>query len=550
MYNLYPFRSRRFLLLFYSLSLTVLLAWQPALHAAEQQEWLYPMQPGDNLWNITERYLVDMDYWKRLVKLNGVKDPRKMPPGTTVKIPLEWLKLEKAAVRVVALRGKVTLLPVKGSPRPLASKSVLHVGDGIVVGPDSEVLLQFEDSSRATLSAGTRVFLRRVQRVSGSNYGNTTLEVLEGGVENSVPRRGTRFEIRTPAANTTVRGTRYRVGLDAEAVELTRVEVLGGVVNVFNPVGRLDLEGGFGTLVARDEKPRPPVKLLAPPLLDLSDKPLRSLPLTLDWKPVAGAAGYQARVFVPGEPLPLLEKRVALPHLGIGDLPDGGYELRVLAIDANGLKGREGTGDFVVDARPVPPLAIRPTAGSTVRTPEVTFEWSTPPQAESYLLQVSDSPGFSRMEVNRDQIVTTRVVVPDLATGTHYWRVATRQGDELGPWSTVQTFNHRPAPASPTLSAEGDESTLVLHWQGGEPGQRFRVQMSEDQAFSEGLVEKVLDRPQWSLERPRVPVFFRVRVIDVDGYEGPWSPVQKVFPPPEPWYFFGIPALLIMLLAL
>ncbi|WP_293653193.1 hypothetical protein [Thiolapillus sp.] len=41
-----------------------------------------------------------------------------------------------------------------------------------------------------------------------------------------------------------------------------------------------------------------------------------------------------------------------------------------------------------------------------------------------------------------------------------------------------------------------------------------------------------------------------MRVIDDDGYAGAWSPAQTVFPEPEPWYLFGIPAIAIILLAL
>ena len=76
------------------------------------------------------------------------------------------------------------------------------------------------------------------------------------------------------------------------------------------------------------------------------------------------------------------------------------------------------------------------------------------------------------------------------------------------------------------------------------------MQMAEDEAFTEGVVEQVFEEPRWSMERPTVPVYFRVRTIDTDGYEGAWGAVQKVFPPPEPWYLFGIPAIFIMLLAL
>ncbi|MGB5306069.1 MAG: hypothetical protein WBO57_07485, partial [Gammaproteobacteria bacterium] len=36
------------------------------------QEWIYTIQPGDNLWNFYEEYLTDINYWYRLQKLNNI----------------------------------------------------------------------------------------------------------------------------------------------------------------------------------------------------------------------------------------------------------------------------------------------------------------------------------------------------------------------------------------------------------------------------------------------------------------------------------------------
>ncbi|WP_419613058.1 hypothetical protein, partial [Thiolapillus sp.] len=64
------------------------------------------------------------------------------------------------------------------------------------------------------------------------------------------------------------------------------------------------------------------------------------------------------------------------------------------------------------------------------------------------------------------------------------------------------------------------------------------------------LRTQIFTESRWSSPRYPSPVHFRVRVIDDDGYAGAWSPAQTVFPEPEPWYLFGIPAIAIILLAL
>ena len=89
----------------------ILCAGLQQVSAAEAgEEWLYSFQPGDNLWDLTDRFLIDQSYWNKLVRLNHVKRPRQMPPGTQVRIPLQWLKVEPASVRVVDVRGEVLLV--------------------------------------------------------------------------------------------------------------------------------------------------------------------------------------------------------------------------------------------------------------------------------------------------------------------------------------------------------------------------------------------------------------------------------------------------------
>jgi hypothetical protein len=72
-------RSMHALLLF----LTLLFA-----NTAQAQEWHYTVRPGDNLWDVSTRYLSAVDYWPKLQALNGVTDPEHLPPGTKLRIPV------------------------------------------------------------------------------------------------------------------------------------------------------------------------------------------------------------------------------------------------------------------------------------------------------------------------------------------------------------------------------------------------------------------------------------------------------------------------------
>ncbi len=524
---------------------------QGTVAAEKQEEWLYSFQPGDNLWNLTERFLIDLGYWSKLVKLNRIQHPRQMPPGTLVRIPLDWLKVEPAAIQVIDVRGQAVHLIAGKKEQPLVRKVWLHSGDRLRVGKNASVLLKFSDGTRQLLGSNTEIELVRVNRFPGTGIGDTTVKILHGETENKVPARGTRFEIRTPSANTTVRGTLFRVKIPASQHPASQVEVVAGVVQVQGDQGRLTLSTGFGTLVKKGSAPAPAVKLLPAPRIAAPPPVIRRLPLELRWSPVEGAKAYRILVGEPGEDSASVLRSLVTHHrFSTSSLPDGRYQVRVRAIDAAGLEGKESNIAFLLDARPLPPVPVAPPADSTVRTEAVDFEWSTPPQASHYRFQLSVDEHFQTLVVDNKGLKKTSLALGSLAPGTWFWRVASFAAAEQGPWGMPQQFVLKPAPAAPAVETVTHDDSLQLHWQKIGAGQKYRLQLAEDQSFTNLLTDVVLDEPRWSMHRPQSPVHFRIRTIDDDGYAGAWSPAHIIYPKSEPWYLFGIPAIAIILLAL
>ncbi len=529
----------------------LLLSAQGKASAAETDEWLYSFQPGDNLWNLTERFLIDQSYWSRLVRLNKVRHPRHMPPGTQVRIPLQWLKVEAAKVRVRDVRGEVLLNRGDRPARSLESGDLLQHGDRLSLGKDASLLLEFADGTRQLLGGDTEVELVRVNRFSDTGIGDTTIKVLRGDTESRVPRAGTRFEIRTPSANTAVRGTWFRVKVPPSEQTRSRVEVLEGKVNVSGDEGRLVLPAGFGTLVEQGKAPAPAVKLLPAPVMDEVSGVIRELPLELRWQKVARAKAYRLQFFEgEADGVPVMDVQLAQPRFSSSQLLDGKYRVRLSAVDGAGLEGGETEVAFVLDARPLPPVAMRPAPDSTLRGDKAEFEWSTPPEVSSYLFQLSPDPEFRTGVITRDGLRKTRLEVSPLRQGVWFWRVASVHEGEQGPWGKAERFELKPELEVPDVRVSADKQQMQLHWQSGGPTQRYHLQIAEDKGFHTLLVDELLTEPRWASPRSDSPVHFRVRVIDDDGYAGAWSPAHTVFPEPEPWYLFGIPAIAIILLAL
>lgn len=518
-------------------------------HAVEKGELIYPMAQGDNLWNITERYLNDgFRYWNSLVKLNKITDPRHMPQGSKIRIPLRWLKIDPATVQVRDIHGTVQYSIAKQNElRPLTNSTLLKPGDKIVVGEGGNVVLEFVDQSMLFLGSGSRMTLSSIRKFSDSGLADSSLNLSSGRSESQVKTPNTRFQINTPSANTAVRGTDFRVTVDPDNAGLSHVEVLSGVVHTANNKGKRNVRAGFGTIVVKGMAPGSPVKLLPVPIISSPPNYSRELPVDIKWQAVDSAESYRIQIHrANGEQTLLIDKITPIAHFNTSALKDGDYVIRIRAIDNNGLEGHNAEKIFRLDARPRPPLAINPRTDEVVRKLLPEFEWSTPMGSTSYHFQLSEFPDLSSPLIDNRALTGTHLIPNQLKPGTYYWRMASLNDTKEGPFNTIQNFTLRPSPKSPdlsTMSSEGDENNLTLRWQAGTAGQQYKIQIAADSLFENILKEAQLKNPEFTMERSPNRVYLRVKVIDVDGFEGDWSPAQLVEPLPDPWYYVLIPAI-------
>ncbi len=103
--------------------------------AQAADEFLYTVRAGDHPWNIAQRYCKDPSYGLRLAKLNRIPNDRRMQPGTQLRIPAEWLKLQSSRVRVLAVRGDTRLQTGAGAGRAAVEGESLLPGSSLLTGP-------------------------------------------------------------------------------------------------------------------------------------------------------------------------------------------------------------------------------------------------------------------------------------------------------------------------------------------------------------------------------------------------------------------------------
>ena len=508
-------------------------AW-PALArdaALAGPEWAYPVQPGDTLVSISARHLDPAVEWPRLARLNQLDHPRRLKPGSHLRIPLAWLRHDPVGAEVVHLRGDAWRSAGSQAAR-LALGDRLRPGERVETGPSASATLRFADGSRLLLTPGSSLQIDQAGQHPDSQSLLTRVAVQRGSAETWVDpgaaeRR--RFEIRTPIVNLGVRGTEFRTHA---GVHDTHIEVLSGRVAAGDSV---TVDGGFGSVA------RPGVPVLAPVRLadapDLSAVPVRieHALLALAWLPVAGVQGYRAQVWSAGPQAELLlDGRFAGPAAAWPQLPDGHYQLRVRVVDGQGLEGLDARRPLQVATQPPPPPLLQPAPGGRERQSAVTLRWAGSPLVLGYRLQLAQQADFSAPEIDQEMGPETNVSLA-LAPGAYHWRLAARPAPgERGPFGAPRQFSVLPLPAAPLADApRAGRQGVSWRWQAVAQGHSYQVQLAHEPTFADPMLDWPTAGLQVLLPLTEPGRFaLRVRTLGPDGVAGPYGEVHWVDVPP------------------
>lgn len=411
----------------------------------------YVTVAGDTLYEVAQRYLTDARGWRALALLNHVSAPRRLPPGTMLRLPLALLRRDSMPVSIVALSGLVTARArssAKGaggsgeSPSvPLLLGRILGEDDTVSTGPDGFATLELDDGSYISIAPNSRILLSVLRKMALTGIEDHVIELQRGEVSNEVThakQQGDRFEVRTPSIVAGVRGTRFRVN---ELPAMTAVEVLDGTVAVGASAhaGKDESQAGSagapsqfvgagqGSATPNGGAVGAPQALLPPPQLIHPGRVQDGKLVTFDVEPAPGAAGYRVQIARDADLLDLIrDARVQAPRATFSDVPDGTYFVRVSSIDTSGLEGIPRVYAFERRAN-----ELSATAVASALSHEYRFAWRTSradPHTRFRLI-------LSRHEDLRDPIVDAvdlaepSLVISDLPAGDYYWRVVAEQYD-------------------------------------------------------------------------------------------------------------------------
>lgn len=517
-------------------------------------DWIYTVVKGDNLWDLSAKHLDSELRFEQVRRLNNIEFPKRMQPGTRLRIPMKWIRSNPVPARIGAIQGKVALDRAGGfREAQVAAGTTIGLGDVLKAGADSSVAVVFADGSVITLHSAGEMRFDHLSAHGETGMVDSRLHLIDGRLDTRVKPAvgpGSRFEIQTPSAISAVRGTQYRVAVTAEA-RSSNIEVLRGKVQVTGARKPRLVRAGFGTQVAVGKPPTPPRKLLPAPKIDPVPERIRQLSWPLSWKVISKAKSYRAEISADTTfDVVVWEKLVNHPPVPLPDLPDGHYQVRIRGIDQHGLEGKSVVQALHIDTHPQPPIPLMPQDGTILRGVATNLQWTASTDADSYLLEIAADDAFQQIVLRQPDLNSTRYEASAIVDpGIYHWRVTSIAADgEVGPAGAPRFWELKPVPEKVEPAVAPEDERLVASWPRVSPDQTYQVQLAFDPQFSELEIDEVVTEPRIAFDQMGAQVrYLRVRSIEPDGYLGPWGTVQRIDPPPDPtaWIvpilgFFGL----------
>jgi len=379
--------------------LVALFALAPAIRAASDAaspDFELTVQQGDTLASLGKRWLADPDRWPELQRHNRIQDPNRLAPGSTLAIPVAWLREKFTELTIASVSGRAS----KSDGTPLATGDRLREGASVKTAEDGYVTIKLVDGSTLRVQSRSQLSVERSRTLPGSDATETRLQLQSGQAEvqfKPATPKTSRFEIRTAFASVAVRGTEFRVATGERG---TRTEVAEGTIAFAGlppnagsaaPEDSVAIPEGFGSIVDESRKPIPPVRLLAAPALPQEPVFQRAPGLRLAFPAMEGAVSYRARLATDADFQKMIGETVlSQPEVSFSGLAVGSYVLTVRAIDKFGLEGRDAMTliGIVPDTQPAAPApgsgwgTPAPAKGSTPATPAPASGWGAPAPAK------------------------------------------------------------------------------------------------------------------------------------------------------------------------
>ncbi|GBU09871.1 hypothetical protein AwWohl_10090 [Gammaproteobacteria bacterium] len=504
-------------------------------------EYIYKAKAGDSLWNISKKHLIDMKYWSQLIALNKLPDPNNIAEDTIIRIPIQWLHQENGSAKLIYTTGDVQIIFHDASKVSFSNAKkvtqglevTLLEGSIIKTGKDALATIIFLDGSRLLVQSNSELKLEGLDVLGDGTLSDMNLYLDKGSITNDVnPNKeyNIRYEIHTKLATTSVRGTKFTVSVGQDDLP-TIAEVLRGKIVVKS--NKTDIENdvtkGRGAIISEDGEvqihnlPKAPFLGGIPPIIERS-------PINIVLPEVQNIKGYHTVIIIKDDDQyrHVSNETIHKSNIISRDIPDGNYTMIVAAINDKNLKGEEARYDFILKARPIPPIIISPQIEKPVSTKDIQFKWAKQTSISAYRLEIAQDFKFDKLILQKDISGSSSFLLQERPkSGTYFWRIAAISvKDGQGPFSDPISFKILPH-ALKLDEAKYKDNTLTLRWNNAGDNFKYRFQISQERSFKNILLGRIVTKNFTEIKNLLSGTYyFRLQIISEDGFEGIWGQPQ------------------------
>lgn len=500
-------------------------------------DWVYTVVDGDNLWDFSSKYLDSVMRFEQIRKLNNIKNPKRLKPGSWLRVPMKWIRRNAVPAQLGLVEGQVEITRSDGTEeKGVKPGALIHLGDTLKTGHGSSAAIVFADTTKLTLHSDAEMRFDHLSAHGETGMVDSRIHLSQGRLKTQVKPAvgpGSRFEIKTPSAITAVRGTAYRVSISPKG-EFSNIEVLEGSVVVSGADQQTLVAAGYGTRVSQGQPPIKPKKLLPSPQLSQIPEPLRALNWRLNWQPLEGANSYRVEISRSNRrDVVLWELKTNESSINLPDLADGSYWLRVRGIDSTWLEGNSVEHGIILDRHPLAPQSLSPEDGEMLNSGNIDLQWERSSDAHSYFLEVATDLSFENTIVAIEIAKANNFVMTDVSKpGVYYWRVSAKsESGELGPAGDIRSWKLRSELEPPKVDVTVDDEKLLASWKQLNSDHRYHVQLAHDPEFNHLELDQVVAGNEIRIEHIYSQLrYLRVCAVEEDDYHGPWSSLHKIDP--------------------
>ena len=378
---------------------------------AAAAEWLHEAEQGDTLWDLCLAHTNKPLCWVDLQKYNAIRNDRRIPVGTVIRVPADWLKEPFIVGGVLEANGEVTVSELDSNDfGELATEQPVYLGDHVRTG-EGNAFLELISGLMVMLRPNSLMVLDSFSDATEAPIVELSLEhgSMEVGSADSEPATGDAADltVSTQAAAAEIGGA-ARINSGADGAR-TLGESLRGDLNLNAQGNVVEVPAGYGASVTPGAAPSAPQSLPAAPQF-VSGFGNSFNPVVLAWgSDQSPASAWHIDVYAASSQRKLLQSElVTASGITLDNLAIGCYTLALRAVAAEGFQGLEQRAPLCVFPSLAAPALRLVDKGSRKRDARLT--WDAVPHAVRYAVDVAEDADFTRI-IEHQEVTATEYAI-------------------------------------------------------------------------------------------------------------------------------------------